>query len=90
MLSIEDCIAMNETGDWFAFHRDGTLSRPMVMAAIARSMDDDGYTWHEALMRYRCRIGWVVESEEYPERGWWSQCDYDTPGAVPAWIVSSR
>jgi hypothetical protein len=87
-LGIEDCIAMSEDGDWYAFHRDGVIRRPQVMAAIARQ---DGWDdFHEAITTWRVRVGWVVESDEYPGRGWWSQCDFDTPGAVPAWVVTRR
>jgi hypothetical protein len=86
--SVEDCIAMSDDGGWIAFPRDGQIRRPQVMAAIAANLG--GYDFHEAITRWSIRVGWVVESEEYPERGWWSQCDYDTPGAVPAWVATRR
>jgi hypothetical protein len=89
-LSVEDCIAMTDDGGWIAFPRDGQIRRPQVMAALARQSEWIGYGWHEAIVRWRIRVGWVVESDEYPGRGWWSQCDYDTPGAVPAWIATRR
>jgi hypothetical protein len=90
-LSVEDCIAMADDGGWIAFPRDGTIRRPQVMAALARQSEwVGGYSWRETIETYSIRVGWVVESEEYPERGWWSQCDYDTPGAVPAWIATRR
>jgi hypothetical protein len=90
-VSIEDCIAMSEDGDWYAFRRDGSTSRPQIMAAVCRDGEEHGAAWFEILEAFRgVRVGWVTESEENPGIGWWSECDHDTPGAVPAWIVERK
>lgn len=85
-----DLIAASEDGTWFAYPRDG-MTRGQAMARVASSADDIGYgDWWDTLHRFKVLAGFVVESEEEPERGWWSECDEDTPGAVRAWIVRSR
>jgi len=88
MSSVEDCIAMSEDGDWFAYPK--TMSRGQAMSAVARSAEDVGYyAWHETLTRFRVRAGFVRQDDEQ-EPGWWSECSAFASGATPAWIVSAR
>lgn len=80
---IEDCLAMSEDGDWFAFPK--TMTRGQVMSALAGD-----YDWWEAVHAYRVRAGHVHEEVGNP--GYWHEV---TDGVVchlcvPCWIVRAQ
>lgn len=86
--TIEDVIAMDEDGEWFAFAKE--LGRSKAMAAVARSAYDVGYyDWSAALTIYRVRAGYMREWDD-SEPGWFEFCEVDSPGAFPVWIVATK
>jgi hypothetical protein len=89
-VNVEDCIAMSEDGDWYAFRRDGSTSRPQIMAAVCRDGEEHGAAWFEILEAFKVLAGFVCPDPEMGE-GHWKQCAHlHRPGAVPAWIVERR
>lgn len=77
-MTVEDCIAMSEDGDWYAF--PGSLTRSQVIDAIAEG------DWRAALNAFAFTRGHVFESAP----GWWQDCGPDDACAVPAWIVRRK
>jgi len=84
-MMIEDCIAMSEDGDWYAF--PGTATRAQVISAIA----SEDSSWMEVLRTFHVKQGFVVEEGDDPlDDKWYWQCEADTPGAIPCWIAKRR
>lgn len=79
----EDCIAMSEDGDWYAFSR--TMKRGQVMAALA----DSCLSWWDAIHAYKIRAGFVhVSRFRGPAEREWAECDATDLWAEPCWIVT--
>jgi hypothetical protein len=76
---IEDCIAMSEDGDWYAFPIESKRSE--VISALAQ-----GSSWLDVLREFHVRKGYVWESKP----GWFEECSADDAGAVQVWVAKGR
>lgn len=76
---IEDCIAMSEDGDWYAF--PAAASRAQVITALAQ-----GSSWLDVLREFHVKQGYVWENPD----GWWFECAETDVGATRAWIAKAR
>jgi hypothetical protein len=81
-LRIEDCIAMSETGEWFAF--PATATRGQVISAVAADS-----SWFDVLRLFHVKQGFVFQGTQDGEAWYW-ECDEHDACAIPAWIVKRR
>lgn len=81
-LRIEDCLAMSEDGDWFAFPANAT--RAQVIGALAADS-----SWLDVLREFHVKQGFVVEGEQ-DGSAWYWQAEASDAGAIPCWIARRR
>jgi hypothetical protein len=86
---IEDCVAMDECGEWVAYADE--LGRSGAMAACARTHREwYGSTWGETFEHFRVRRGYLRPDVSRGEDGWWLMTVAEDPQSVPVWIVGTK
>lgn len=81
--SVENCIAMSEDGDWYAFPHD--FSRADVIGALAG--DHNG--WRAVLREFHVKRGYVVQGLHGAE-GWYFEAQAGDADAILCWIAKRR
>lgn len=86
--TIEDCVAMDEAGEWVAY--PDALGRAGAMAAAARAQWEIGFgSWQETFEHFRVRRGHLRPDAARGE-GWWLITFAEDPQAIPVWIVGTK
>lgn len=81
---IEDCLAMSEDGDWFAFPEG------MTRGQVIGSLSDDS-SWFEVLHEFHVKRGFVFQGlGPEGEGGWYTECEQGDADAIACWIAKRR
>lgn len=82
-VSIEDCIAVSEDFDWFAFPAEYT--RGQVIGALAA----EDSSWFDTLRRFQVKRGYVVQGVQ-DGGAWYWEAEEGDADAIAAWIVRRK
>lgn len=80
----EDCLAMEESGEWIAFRKDAHTEESVLAFAA-----DEGYDAGRVMQVTSAFMRPCVEGvDDFPSgEDWHTVCEADHPNAIPVWWV---